>query len=147
MRTMATPWAVLAVLAVLAVSAASAASAVPAAPDEASVIATEPSTNITTVTVIPPPLSTGHTAPYHGNTTVVVPSCSAPYPISSTVSGSPIPSANWTGTHTTATGLPPVPTASNTGAPTAPPTAGATMNAQNSFLAIGIAVVMAALTL
>ncbi|KAG6006540.1 hypothetical protein E4U21_006994 [Claviceps maximensis] len=120
---------------------------------QAALVATGPSKN-TTVTLVPPPLSTGHSVPsqhprppLHGNTTIVVPSVSVPFP---TASGSspapPISPGNFTGIRTTVPGLPPVPTASNTGVPPIP-IAGATTNAQNSLLAMGVAMVMAALML
>ncbi|KAG6014986.1 hypothetical protein E4U54_004511 [Claviceps lovelessii] len=117
----------------------------------AALIAPGPSTN-TTVISVSPPLSTGHSVPssppfVHGHTTVVVPSASAPFPTApGSATGAPIPPGNFTGIQTTATGLPPAPTASNTGISPIP-IAGAPMNAQNSFLAMGVAMVMAVLTL
>ncbi|OAQ73679.1 hypothetical protein VFPPC_13055 [Pochonia chlamydosporia 170] len=129
-----------------ALSAILAASAV----TQAAVVTTEP--QITTVSsassassvssVVPPPLSTGHTG-HHGNGTTITVPCSTPYPISSSASGAPIPSGNSTGILTTGTGLPPVPTTTNT----AVPTAGAALTTQNSMLAMGVAVVMASLML
>ncbi|KAG5980714.1 hypothetical protein E4U55_003715 [Claviceps digitariae] len=122
---------------------------------QAAIIASGPLIN-TTVTSVPLPLSTGHSAPsslspppsVHDNkTVVVVPSASAPFPTApGSPSEQPIPPGNVTGIRTTGPGLPPVPTASNTGV-TPPAIGGASMNTQNSFLAMGVALVMAALTL
>ncbi|KAG5961242.1 hypothetical protein E4U57_007794 [Claviceps arundinis] len=73
---------------------------------------------------------------HSANTTVTL---APPLPIKP--SGAPIPSGN-----ATATGLPPVPTAPSPGS-SGVPIAGAAMNAQNSLLAMGVAIVVAVLTL
>lgn len=111
-----------------------------AAVTQAAVITSEPQI---TSTAVSPPLSTGNTFHPGNGTTITVP-CSTPYPISSSASGAPIPSGNSTGILTTGTGLPPVPTTTNT----AVPTAGAALtSSQNSWLGLGVAVVMASLML
>ncbi|OAA50647.1 hypothetical protein NOR_01097 [Metarhizium rileyi] len=109
----------------------------------ATAIASEP--QITSTAVSPPSLSTGHFA-HHGNGTVVtVPGLTTTsFPVLSTSSGSPVPSANSTGALTTGTGLAPVPTSSTT----AVPTAGAALTTtKNSWLAMGVAIAMSSLIL
>ncbi|KFG86338.1 hypothetical protein MANI_000272 [Metarhizium anisopliae] len=109
-----------------------------------------------TATVVSPPLFTETTVPEDNGTAVTISGTSVPFPILSTASGSPVPSGNSsgilpTGTGSTGgtggtggTGRPPVPTSSHTTGPTA----GATLTTtQNSWLAMGIAVVMASLIL